>query len=115
MDGSNHTILLNGSSIGWPNGLAIEYQEDFLYWADAKTDMIEKMRFDGSQRTVVIARLRHPFGLDVFKDRILFSDWQDKSIYSISRSNVSNVEILRRNLVGLMEVQVYDKSKQQGR
>ena len=27
--------------LGWPNGLALDYDEGKIYWGDAKTDKIE--------------------------------------------------------------------------
>lgn len=40
LDGSDRIVLLN-SSLGWPNGLALDYEASKLYWGDAKTDKIE--------------------------------------------------------------------------
>lgn len=40
LDGTDRVVLLN-SSLGWPNGLAIDYAAGKLYWGDAKTDKIE--------------------------------------------------------------------------
>lgn len=40
LDGKDRMVLLN-SSLGWPNGLALDYAAGKLYWGDAKTDKIE--------------------------------------------------------------------------
>ena len=40
LDGTERLVLLN-SSLGWPNGLAIDHAAGKLYWGDAKTDKIE--------------------------------------------------------------------------
>ena len=40
LDGSERLVLLN-TSLGWPNGLAIDHAAGKLYWGDAKTDKIE--------------------------------------------------------------------------
>ena len=114
MDGSNHVVLINGSKIGWPNGLAIDFEKDYIYWADAKTDTIERMNLEGLERVVIMSNLRHPFGLALNKDRIFYSDWQDRAIYSVSRQNISERVFLRKGLVGLMEVHVYDRALQRG-
>lgn len=47
MDGSDRLILVN-SSLGWPNGLALDYTEGKIYWGDAKTDQIEVSYFSSS-------------------------------------------------------------------
>lgn len=40
LDGQERHVLVN-TSLGWPNGLALDPQEGKLYWGDAKTDRIE--------------------------------------------------------------------------
>lgn len=40
LDGTDRMVLLN-TSLGWPNGLALDYATGKLYWGDAKTDKIE--------------------------------------------------------------------------
>lgn len=40
LDGSERKVLVN-TSLGWPNGLALDLEENKLYWGDAKTDKIE--------------------------------------------------------------------------
>lgn len=40
LDGRDRHVLVN-TSLGWPNGLALDLQEGKLYWGDAKTDKIE--------------------------------------------------------------------------
>lgn len=40
LDGQERHVLVN-TSLGWPNGLALDVQEGKLYWGDAKTDKIE--------------------------------------------------------------------------
>ena len=35
MTGRQNTPIID-SGLGWPNGLTIDYDEDKLYWADAK-------------------------------------------------------------------------------
>lgn len=40
LDGTERVVMVN-TSLGWPNGLALDYDERKLYWGDAKTDKIE--------------------------------------------------------------------------
>lgn len=40
LDGTERLVMVN-TSLGWPNGLALDYQERKIYWGDAKTDKIE--------------------------------------------------------------------------
>lgn len=49
LDGQERRVLVN-TSLGWPNGLALDLQEGKLYWGDAKTDKIEVSRPHGERR-----------------------------------------------------------------
>lgn len=40
LDGTERVVMVN-TSLGWPNGLALDYHERKIYWGDAKTDRIE--------------------------------------------------------------------------
>eukprot|EP00064_Thunnus_orientalis_P026366 superscaffoldBa00016514_g26870 len=40
LDGMERVVMVN-ESLGWPNGLALDYDERKIYWGDAKTDKIE--------------------------------------------------------------------------
>jgi len=63
LDGSSRVVLVN-TSLGWPNGLTIDYDERRIYWGDAKLDRIETCRLDGSQRRILVSSdLPHIFGL----------------------------------------------------
>jgi len=40
LDGTERHVMAN-TSLGWPNGLALDYHQRKIYWGDAKTDKIE--------------------------------------------------------------------------
>ena len=50
--GNNYQRIVR-SDIRWPNGLAIDFDEDKLYWADAFYDRIERSDFEGNYRQVI--------------------------------------------------------------
>ena len=58
MDASGRQVIIS-SSLTWPNGLAIDYGSQRLYWADAGMKTIEFAGLDGSKRKVRVV-LRHP-------------------------------------------------------
>lgn len=51
MDASNRVVIIS-TNLTWPNGLAIDYETQRLYWADAGMKTIEFGNFDGSGRQV---------------------------------------------------------------
>lgn len=51
MDGSSdHSFISDG--IHWPNGLAIDYPNQRLYWTDGKALTLESVNLDGTDRRV---------------------------------------------------------------
>ena len=65
LDGSARVVLVN-TSLGWPNGLTIDYDEGRIYWGDARLDRIETCRLDGSRRQILVdSDLPHIFGLSM--------------------------------------------------
>ena len=57
MDGLERLTIAN-TSLFWPNGLAIDYASDKIYWADAKHHVIECAELDGRNRKTIIDRGR---------------------------------------------------------
>lgn len=58
MDASGRQVIIS-SNLTWPNGLAIDYGSQRLYWADAGMKTIEFACLDGSKRKVRVV-LKHP-------------------------------------------------------
>ena len=52
LDGSDHKIIIN-TFLFWPNGIAIDYHNDRLYWADTKSHTVETSDFSGNDRHIV--------------------------------------------------------------
>lgn len=63
LNGAN-VIVIIGSDIKTPNGLAIDHRAEKLYFSDATLDKIERCEYDGSNRYV---RQRFPFCLLFFE------------------------------------------------
>lgn len=73
LDGSSRQVLIN-SSLGWPNGLAIDIHATpkKLYWGDAKHDKIEVSDVDGTNRIVLVdekQNIPHLFGFSLLGTR----------------------------------------------
>lgn len=57
MDGSNRKVLVS-KNLTWPNGLAIDFEKNRLYWADGGTKKIEYSDLNGKGRTVLICEYK---------------------------------------------------------
>ena len=114
MDGTERQVLVEGGHLMWPNGLSIDYDTRKLYWADARSNTIERIDLDGLNHQVVLQGLPHPFGLDVHKGFIYWTDWISKDIRRANINDSSSVQVLRSGLSGLMGIKLYDPDRQNG-
>ncbi|XP_030179601.1 low-density lipoprotein receptor-related protein 2 [Lynx canadensis] len=83
--GGNFRVPIVNSSLVWPNGLTLDYENDLLYWADASLQKIERSTLTGTQREVVVNRAFHPFSLTVYGQYIYWTDWNTKKIYRANK------------------------------
>uniref|UniRef100_A0A8C8JNS3 EGF-like domain-containing protein n=1 Tax=Oncorhynchus tshawytscha TaxID=74940 RepID=A0A8C8JNS3_ONCTS len=116
LDGMDRLVLLN-TSLGWPNGLAIDYEAGKLYWGDAKTDKIEVIDVDGSNRmTLLEDKLPHIFGFTLLGDYIYWTDWQRRSIERVHKTNAIREIIIDQlpDLMGLKATRVTEVSGTNG-
>ena len=84
MDGQGRVEIIN-TDLVWPNGLALDYEAQRLYWADANLDKIEYANLDGSGRTLLETGetgLLHPYALTINGDLLYWTDWENNSIYA---------------------------------
>uniref|UniRef100_A0A8C6S670 Low density lipoprotein receptor-related protein 5 n=1 Tax=Neogobius melanostomus TaxID=47308 RepID=A0A8C6S670_9GOBI len=108
LDGSERLLLVN-TSLGWPNGLALDYATAKLYWGDAKTDKIEVINVDGSNRQVLLEdKLPHIFGFTLLGDYIYWTDWQRRSIERVHKTTAVREIIIDQlpDLMGLKATKV---------
>lgn len=61
-DGSSRTVIVS-TELGFPNGLAIDFDARRLYWVDALKNKIETADLNGSNRVQILLKPIHPFGL----------------------------------------------------
>ena len=71
MTGQNVNVLVS-SNLGSPVGLTIDYHmNNRLFWCDQRTNFIESVKFDGSDRVKIEhVGLANPFKIDIFENHI---------------------------------------------
>ncbi|XP_072178783.1 uncharacterized protein [Diadema setosum] len=91
MDGSSRRVIVSGG-LRWPNGLAIDYQAERLFWVDAGFDKIETADFNGRGRRQLVdfGRDVHGFGVVVVGDFIYWADWREQSILRAEKATGRN-------------------------
>lgn len=110
MDGSNREVLAT-TNLQWPNGLAIDYDKQKIYFVDGGTKNIEFMNFDGTERKTVISGLGHPFGLDINENKVFWTDWDTRALHIADKLTGKNSKILIANTSDLMDVRVFHRSR----
>ena len=94
MDGSNRQVI-HHSNLVWPNALAIDYESQTLYWADAHLDKIESSRVDGTNRILLTSTgIGHAFGMVFHHNTLYISDWEGSTILVLN-STGGGVRVLK--------------------
>lgn len=71
MNGENVRILVD-TGLDSPDSITIDYfMDNRVFWSDHKRNLIESVRFDGSDRTrMTHVALRNPFKIDIFENNL---------------------------------------------
>ncbi|XP_018570175.1 protein cueball [Anoplophora glabripennis] len=96
LDGTGHETLVDRDVVT-PEGIAIDYQSQRLYWADSRGGSIygriESTTLEGKERELVHEGTHiKPFGLAVDGDTIYWTDINNNGVYRISISKKSEPE-----------------------
>ncbi|KAG7278877.1 hypothetical protein CRUP_036391 [Coryphaenoides rupestris] len=98
LSGANVLVII-GSDIRTPNGLAIDHRAEKLYFSDATLDKIERCEYDGSRRHVVLKNEPvHPFGLAVYGDYIFWTDWVRRAVLRADKYTGGDMKVLRADI-----------------
>ncbi|XP_073976140.1 low-density lipoprotein receptor-related protein megalin isoform X3 [Rhodnius prolixus] len=84
-DGSS-LIVFRNVTLGWPNGLSVDFARDRLYWCDALLDHVQHSNLDGTDVVTVSSRLiRHPFSIVIHKEWMYITDWRLDAIIRLNK------------------------------
>ncbi|KAK7915952.1 hypothetical protein WMY93_011713 [Mugilogobius chulae] len=98
LNGAN-VIIIIGSDVRTPNGLAIDHRAEKLYFSDATLDKIERCEYDGSRRYVVLKNEPvHPFGLAVYGDYLFWTDWVRRAVLRADKYTGGEMKVLRADI-----------------
>lgn len=90
LDGSEHKVLINGS-LSQPIGIAIDLDNDLLYWTNERGTMfysIESSNLDGTSRRTLIHGTHHqPFSIAVGDKEVYWSDWINKIVWALPKDS----------------------------
>ncbi|ODM93787.1 Sortilin-related receptor [Orchesella cincta] len=123
LDGSNVKKIVTNSNqqvVKWPNGLAVDYNRNHIYWVDAYLDLMMAADLNGGDLRIVLqkdTKISHPFAVGVYKDKVYWDDWTTRGIYNApfdSSGSSDSILQIKGNLPRLMDLKVYGTGQQQG-
>jgi len=111
--------------LGQPSALVADASRSRLYWVDALYNRIQSSNFDGRNLQTLASRssgyLVSPFGMDLYKDKLYYTDLRLKQVRSISLPGKSKdyqtsgfvSSAINHKITKLFNVKVYSKEKQE--
>ena len=115
LDGSQHEVIVDMDDkgrrlLGWPNGIAIDFQTERLYFVDAQKDFIASCDLDGSRFHKIVSgrsEAAHPFAVGVYKDLVVWNDWTRKAIFQADKETGQGVWLVKDDIAGAMDMKIY--------
>ncbi|VDK51760.1 unnamed protein product, partial [Cylicostephanus goldi] len=108
-------VIVKGERVKWPNGLALDYIDKRVYWADAKVKSIFSCDYWGHDVKIILHShqyLRHPFSIAVFEDRIYYTDWEHDGVITINKFTGGEMRTVMQKVSTPMTVRIYHKLAQ---
>ncbi|KAJ8960391.1 hypothetical protein NQ314_006081 [Rhamnusium bicolor] len=117
LDGTNNITLFGRDKVEWPNGITIDYVANRIYWVDARRDYIGSSDLHGDGFLKVVSDVEvvfHPFAIAVFKNDMYWDDWKRNSIFSADKDIFKGVDVIVKQLPGLMDLKIFAHGVQIG-
>ena len=100
-----------------PVALAIDFDNDVLFWIDSSQDSIQSVNFDGTGLKAILENTKElidPYGITVFGDNVYWTD-TNKGNSSIKRidKNTGEIVVLKSDLGHILkDIKFYGRSRQ---
>lgn len=112
MAGSLRKIIID-KNLAQPSGLAIDYDDQMLYWTDAVREKIERSDLNGQNRQVLVSATIYPFSITVFGNYIYWTDLQLRGVYRAEKHTGANmIEMVKRLEDSPRDIQIYSPKRQ---
>ncbi|XP_078716677.1 prolow-density lipoprotein receptor-related protein 1-like isoform X3 [Lampetra fluviatilis] len=114
MDGTRRHNFVE-KDLQWPTGLAIDFMNQRLYWADAKLSVIGSIRLDGTDRVVAVDSkqgLLHPFSIEIFEDYIYGVTYVNNRVFRIHKFGSGTVVNITAGMSHATDIVVFHPLKQ---
>lgn len=112
MAGSLKRVIID-KDLSQPSGLAIDYEENMLYWTDAVRERIERSNLLGENREILISATIYPFAITVFGNYIYWTDLQLRGVYRAEKHTGANmIEMVKRLDDSPRDIHIFSSSQQ---
>lgn len=115
-DSSSRQVLVN-RDIVWPNGLTIDYQQERVWWVDARRGTVESADLNGGDRKVTFRSwgVRGTFGITNFQDWIyLTKRIRGRRVLKIRKDGRAGINRIATRLYSPRGIVVYHQTRQPG-
>ncbi|XP_062567175.1 low-density lipoprotein receptor-related protein 2-like [Saccostrea cucullata] len=94
MDGSSKTYIAT-TDIGWPNGLAIDFTSDRIYWTDGQKNRIEFSDLNGGNRQVLTTDSdAHLMSIVIQGQYLYYTAWNRQRITKMHKTTGSKMPFM---------------------
>ena len=112
MAGTYKTAILD-KNLTQPSGLAIDFEEEMLYFTDAVREAIERCDFNGTRRQLLVSATIYPFAITVDRDFIYWTDLQLRGLYRAEKHTGYNMlEVVKRLDNSPRDIQIFSADRQ---
>lgn len=112
MAGSLKKVIID-KDLAQPSGLAVDYDDQMLYWTDAVREKIERSDLNGKNREILVSATIYPFSITVFGKYIYWTDLQLRGVYRAEKHTGANmIEMVKRLEDSPRDIQVYSSARQ---
>ncbi|XP_052903013.1 low-density lipoprotein receptor-related protein 6 [Anopheles moucheti] len=100
MDGDpqSRTVLVT-DRIFWPNGLAVDLEQELIYWVDGNQRFLDVMDLDGGNRRTLVRKLEYPYSLTYTSNFLFWTDWKEGTLHYYDILRDRHEELLRKTEV----------------
>ncbi|XP_052236453.1 prolow-density lipoprotein receptor-related protein 1-like isoform X3 [Dreissena polymorpha] len=107
--------IIPTSGGGWPNGITLDYENERIYWIDARSESIHTLTYSGRDYRLVLKNstdMRHPFALALFGTEVYWTDWSTNSVVMANKYFGTNVTVVQKTITQPFDLQVVHPKRQ---
>lgn len=91
MDGTSRTTL-HSTGLSLVYGMALDYDNQILYWADYSNDRIESSFTNGTNRVLITSSgITAPFSITFYEGKLYWTDFITHNIHTLTVSSPNTV------------------------